>query len=116
MVWTGSWVAAAAAASDEARANDRPQTGIYTGNREADAIIFAQHVDLGGLPVFADAVQVVLGNQEHAFGLPPTAASAAVERAMAAGVERVLSDGASPGEAMAQAQQEAQAAIDRAAH
>jgi hypothetical protein len=35
---------------------------------------------------------------------------------MAAGVERVLSDGASPGEAMAQAQQEAQAAIDRAAH
>lgn len=114
MVWTGSWVAAATAASAEAHANDRPQTGIYTGNREADAIIFAQHVDLHGLPVFAQAVQVVLDNQEHAFGLPPSVASTAVERAMAGGVERVLSDGAPPAQAMQQAQQEAQAAIDAA--
>lgn len=116
MVATDTWVAAAKARQEDSEKNDKPQTGVYTGNSEADQIIFDQYVDVSGLPKsFQEAVQTVLENQPNAIGSAPSPAASEFQKAMTDGVNRVLSGEATPEEAMQQAQQEAQDAIDSAA-
>ena len=112
MVATDTWVAAAKARQEDAEKNNKPQTGVYSGNQEADQIIFDKYVDLSDMPVFEAAVKAVLDNQANAFGWPPSPGAAGFQQAMTDGVNRALSGGATPEDAMAQAQQEAQDAID----
>jgi multiple sugar transport system substrate-binding protein len=114
MVATDTWVAAAKARAEDAEKNDKPQTGVYSGNREADQIIFDQYVDLSDMPVFEKAVQAIIDNQENAFGSAPSPGAAGFQQAMIDGVNRVLSGSATPEEAMQGAQQDAQDAIDSA--
>ncbi len=114
MVATDTWVAAAKARQEKAATDKKPQTGVYSGNREADKIIFEQYVKLDDMPNFKNAVQVVLDTQEHAFGSAPSPAAAEFQQAMTDAVNRVLSGGASAQDAMKQAQQDAQDAIDSA--
>jgi multiple sugar transport system substrate-binding protein len=114
MTAADTWVQAAQMRTDAAVEEGVPATGTFTGNREADETIFSEVVQLDDYPVFADAVQVVLENQQNAFGLPPSPAGAEVRTAWETGVTSALG-GADPAEAMGAAQQEAQDAIDAAA-
>jgi multiple sugar transport system substrate-binding protein len=110
-----TWVAAAEARAEKRKADGQPFTGVYTGNEVADEKIFGEIVDLGDTPVFDDAVKTVLEAQESAFSMPSSPAGAEFKTAWEGAVNRVLSGQQSPADAMRQAQQEAQTALDNAA-
>jgi len=109
-----TWIAAAEARAETRAAEGAPNTGVYTGNQAADDVIFSEIVDLSEMPTFEAAVQVVVDNQQNAFGMPPSPAAAAFQTAYQDAVNEVL-EGSDAAEAMASAQEEAQAAIDEAA-
>jgi len=110
-----SWIAAAKVRADKAAAEGTPQTGVYSGNTDADAYIFANLVDLSAMPTFQKAVQVVLDTQDSAFGLPPDPAASQVDQEFRNAVADVLSGGQDPAAALQAADQRAQQAIDEAA-
>lgn len=114
MVSTDAWVAAANARAAERAADDLPFTGVYTANREADDEIFSSIVDLADHPNFEAAVQLVVDNQESAFGWPPSPAAEEFQQALTTAVNSALT-GADPAAALQTADEEAQSAIDAAA-
>lgn len=109
-----TWIAAAEARAETRAEEGSPNTGVYTANAEADDVIFNEIVDLSDMPTFETAVQRVVDTQQYAFGLPPSPAAAAFDSAWRDAVNEVM-NGADPQQAMAAAQQQAQAAIDAAA-
>jgi multiple sugar transport system substrate-binding protein len=109
-----TWVRAAQARADARAAEGLPFTGVYTANTVADDQIFSQIVDLSATPTFQEAVQVVLDTQDAAFATPPSPAGAEVEQAWRAAVDQALTGGMAAADALAQADQEAQSAIDQA--
>jgi multiple sugar transport system substrate-binding protein len=115
MTETESWVAAGEARAEERAADGLPHTGVYSGNQEADEIIFGEQVDLSEYPSLQEAVQVVLDVQEHAFALPPSPAAQEFANAWTTAATAVI-NGEGEAEAELQAAQETvQAAIDAAA-
>lgn len=110
-----TWVAAAEARAEKRKSEGQPFTGVYTGNEVADEKIFGEIVDLGETPVFDEAVKAVLEAQESAFSMPSSPAGSEFKTAWEGAVNRVLSGQQSPADAMRQAQQEAQTALDNAA-
>jgi multiple sugar transport system substrate-binding protein len=115
MTSTDAWVASAEARAEQREADGLPNTGVYTANSEADEIIFNDIVDLSEFPALDEAVQTVLEVQDSAFGLPPSPASSEFVTAMNDAVNRALTGDVSIEDALAQADQEAQDAIDGAA-
>jgi multiple sugar transport system substrate-binding protein len=113
MVSTDAWVAAAEARLEERTADGLPSTGVYTGNREADEIIFSEYIALDDFPQFEAMVQTVLEGQETAFGWPPSPAGQEFQDAMQDAVNRALT-GEDIATVLQQADEEAQAAIDSA--
>lgn len=113
MTHADTWIAAAESRAATRAEAGEPNTGVYTGNADADDVIFSELVDLSDMPVFERAVQTVIDNQENAFGLPPSPASAEFESAWQDAVNEVMT-GADPATALETAQQEAQSAIDSA--
>ena len=109
-----SWIAAAKARVEARAAEGKAFTGLYTGNRVADETIFNELVQLDDKPVFAAAVQAVRDAQESAFSMPASPAGAEFRTAWQGAANRVLEGRQPPAEALAQAQQEAQAALDAA--
>ena len=89
-------------------------TGTYTGNSVADEVIFGELVQPSGDAKFDDAVQVILSVQDAAFSIPANPAGAELRQAWTDAVNRVLNGEQSAQEALDQAQQEAQAALDAA--
>jgi multiple sugar transport system substrate-binding protein len=114
MVSTDAWVAAAEARQEERTAEGLPSTGVYTGNVEADEIIFGEIVDLAEFPQFQEMVDVTLEGQATAFGFPPSPAGQEFQDAVNDAVNRVISGDADVATALADADAEAQAAIDSA--
>ncbi len=114
MTTADAWIAAAKTRAADRASEGKPNTGVYTANREADKVIFGELVDLSDMPTFAAAVDAVLQSQEQAFALPSSPAAAEFEQAWRGAVEAVLNEGADPAEALATADQEAQRAIDDA--
>jgi multiple sugar transport system substrate-binding protein len=110
-----SWVKAAEARAKARAAEKKPYTGTYTGNVVADQTIFGELVKPSGNASLDAAVQVVLKAQESAFALPSSPAGEEFLKAWEAAVNRVLSGDQKPAEALAQAQEEAQKALDAAA-
>lgn len=110
-----TWIAAAQARVDKRKAEGTAFTGVYTGNEVADEKIFGELVRLDDNPVYDAAVKGVLAAQESAFSLPASPAGAEFQTAWQDAVNRVLSGQQSPADAMKQAQQEAQTALDSAA-
>jgi multiple sugar transport system substrate-binding protein len=111
MTETEAWIAAA-----EARISERGGgmfTGILTGNVEADEQI-REMVEPSGSEVWDSAVEATYLANDNTFAMPPMPAGDEFETAWQDGVNRVLNGQASPEEAMAQAQEEAQAALDEA--
>jgi multiple sugar transport system substrate-binding protein len=114
MTATETWVAAAEARRDQRAEDGLPNMGVYTANHEADDIIFSEIVDLSEWPALEQAVQTVIEHQEHAFALPPSPAAAQFQDAWTSAANGALG-GDDPAQALEQAQQEAQSAIDAAA-
>jgi multiple sugar transport system substrate-binding protein len=114
MTDSASWIAAAQARAAARKAAGKPFTGVYTGNKKADETIFNQIVQPTGNPAFDTAVKTVLSAQENAFTTPTLVAGEEFKTAWSDAVNRVLSGQQKPADAMAQAQKEAQAALDKA--
>lgn len=108
-----TWVAAAEARAEGRSKEGLPNTGVYSGNKEADEVIFGETVDLTDTPALDEAVQTVLDTQDHAFGLPPSPAAAAYTEAWTAAVNEVL-EGGDPAAELESANHQSQEAIDAA--
>ena len=115
MTTSDTWIAAAQARADKRRSEGKPFTGVFTGNEVADKKIFGDVVSLSDSPVFDKAVKGVLSAQDSAFSMPSSPAGSEFRTAWQDAVNRVLSGQQSPADAMKQAQQEAQTALDNAA-
>jgi multiple sugar transport system substrate-binding protein len=108
-----TWIVAAKARLAVSRKNHVAFTGLYTGNRVADAKIFAT-LYKPSHTVFDQAVKTVLAAQPHAFVLPASPAGAEFQSAWTDAVNRVLTGQQSAAASLHQAQRQAQAAIDAA--
>lgn len=112
MTGVDAWEAAAQARLDLREKDDKPFTGLLTGNAEADAMIEGM-VTSGGEP-WDTAVAAMYEANQHTFALPANPADAEFETAMQDAVNAVLSGEAEPADALAEAQQVAQQALDEA--
>jgi multiple sugar transport system substrate-binding protein len=109
-----SWFAAAKVRADKRAADGEAFTGVYTGNKLADEKIFGELVTEQSAGAYFPGVQLVQSTADVAFSLPPTAAAEEFTRIWQEAVNRVLNEGVSSTDAMTQADQEAQSAIDGA--
>lgn len=114
MTHPDTWYAAA-----QERANIRAEagttyTGTYTGNLLADERIFGELVQPSGNEAFDHGVEVILEVQDASFSIPANPAGAEVRQAWIDAVNRVLNGEQTAEDALSQAQEEAQAALDEA--
>jgi multiple sugar transport system substrate-binding protein len=114
MTATDTWVAAAEERARLRAESGATNTGVYTGNSAADEIIFNEIVEPDTNEIFDNGVSVALEVMDHAFSIPPNPAGAEFRQAWMDAVNRVLNGEQTAEEALAQAQQEAQAALDEA--
>jgi multiple sugar transport system substrate-binding protein len=114
MTSTESWVAAAKARAQARADAGLPYTGTYTANEEADQQIASEVWKPSGNEALDAGVQVLSDVQAAAFSLPPSPAGAEVKQAWMDAAQRVLNGEQSAADALARAQEEAQAAIDAA--
>ena len=115
MVSTDAWVTAAETRKAQREEEELPFTGVYSGNSEADEIIFGELVDLSDFPSFEAGVQAVLEAQENAYAIPNSPAAEEFRQIVLDAVDQALTGAATPEEALNAAQEEAQAALDAAA-
>ena len=113
MTETDSWVAAA---EERVRLREKDGglfTGVLTANEEADAAI-QDMVPTDDTSVWADAVAAMYEANEHTFSMPANPAGDEFEQAWQDEVNKVLTGDKEPAEAMADAQEAAQQALDEA--
>jgi multiple sugar transport system substrate-binding protein len=109
-----TWYAAAKVRADKRKADGEAFTGVYTGNTVADQKIFGDLVTQQTAGNYWDGVQLVLSTSDVAFSLPPTPAAEEFTTIWQNAVNNVINKGADPTQALAQADKEAQDAIDAA--
>jgi len=107
-----SWYAAAKVRADARAADKEPFTGVYTGNIKADERIFSELVTEQSAGAYLPGVKLVQETADVAFSMPPVAAAEEFKRIWQEAVNRVLNQGVSAQDALTQADQEAQDAID----
>ena len=112
---TEAWVAAAEARAEKRAADGEAFTGIFTANRVAEDSILGELVTEETAGNFFEGVQLVQEVADEAYSLPAIPAAAEFDRTWRAAVEDVMSNGTPAADALAQADQEAQDAIDSAA-
>ncbi|MRG59680.1 extracellular solute-binding protein [Agromyces sp. CFH 90414] len=105
-----AWQAAADARLSAREAEGKPFTGILTGNTVADEAI-REMVTSGGEP-WDSGVTAMYEANDHTVALPANPADAEFEDAMQNAVNSVLNGEATPEEALAEAQETAQQALD----
>jgi multiple sugar transport system substrate-binding protein len=111
MTQTSSWVKAAQERVRLRKKDGGLFTGVLTGNLQADTKIQAM-VKPSGDRKWDQAVAATYAANDHAFSMPANPAGQEFETAWQDGVNRVLNGQQSPEQAMKQAQQEAQKALD----
>lgn len=109
-----TWVAAAEASKRDRERGGGVYTGTYTANEEADERIFAEVYEPTGQESLDRATQVALDVQDAAISDPASPAGAEVLTAWEDAILRVLEGEQTAQEALAQAQQEAEDAIQEA--
>ena len=109
-----SWYAAAKVRADKRAADKAPFTGVYSGNKLADEKIFGELVTEQSAGAYLPGVQLVQQTSDVAFSLPPIAAAEEFQRIWQEAVNRVLNENVSAQDALTQADEEAQSAIDAA--
>jgi len=113
MTMTSSWVKAAQTRVSKRSTEGGMFTGVLTGNTEADEKIRAM-VKPSGDQKWNQAVETTYAANDHTFSLPANPAGEEFETAWQDAVNRVLNGQQSPEEAMKQAQEEGQKALDTA--
>jgi multiple sugar transport system substrate-binding protein len=108
-----AWTTASQARADARAAEGQPYTGTYTANEEADQIIFNEIMQPTGT-VFDEGIQTVLDIMPIAISIPGNPAANEFKQAWMDAVNRVLNGEQTAQEALDQAQEEAQAALDDA--
>jgi multiple sugar transport system substrate-binding protein len=111
----GAWEFAGAKRMAVRRAANPPQafTGLYTANAVADKKLYEDvYHSTGGSADYDQAVKILVNDSKYGFELPPTPAGAQFATAYNNAVQRVLTGQQSIKAALAQAQKEAQAAIN----
>jgi len=111
MTQTSSWVKAAQERIRLRKKDGGLFTGVLTGNVQADTKIQAM-VKPSGDRKWDQAVAATYAANDHAFSMPANPAGQEFETAWQDGVNRVLNGQQTPEQAMKQAQQEAQKALD----
>ncbi|MHA7132948.1 ABC transporter substrate-binding protein [Oerskovia turbata] len=114
MTEADSWHAAAKARFDTRTAEGKPFTGLLTGNDVADDKIREDFVKPTGDAVWDAAVEATYAANDHLFYSPANPADVAFKKAWQGAVNRVIGGEQEPAPALAQAQQEAQKALDAA--
>jgi multiple sugar transport system substrate-binding protein len=109
-----AWLAAARIRAANAQKSGQPFTGLYTANKVADERIL-NDVYESSSPQYDKAVKLLNKVQDDAITWPASPAGAQVQQALSDAITRVLNGSQSPQQALAQAQSEAQKAIDAAA-
>jgi multiple sugar transport system substrate-binding protein len=109
-----TWFAAAKVRADKRAADGEAFTGVYTGNTLADDRIFGELVTEQSAGAYFPGVQLVQETADLAFSLPPVPAAEEFQRIWQGAVNAVVNEGADPTQALTQADQEAQDAIDSA--
>jgi multiple sugar transport system substrate-binding protein len=96
------------------RAANPPQafTGLYTANAVADKKLYEDVYHATGNAAYDDVVKYLVNASKYGFELPPTPAGSQFTNAYNSAVQRVLTGQQSIKAALAQAQKEAQQAID----
>lgn len=112
MTLVDTWKAAAQSRLDLRTKDNKPFTGILTGNEQADEVIQSM-LTTGGQP-WDSGVKAVYEANDNNFSLPANPAGEEFKKAWQDGVNRVLNGQMQPQESMDRAQQEAQAALDKA--
>lgn len=112
MTATDSWVAAAEERLRMREESDQPPAGVYSGNLEADEIIFGDLLQTTGNERMDQALEVILEVQDNAFSIPGNPAGAEFRQSWIDAVNRVLNGEQTAEESLNQAQEEAQAALD----
>jgi multiple sugar transport system substrate-binding protein len=108
----GAWEFAGKKRYDARKAAGQAFTGLYTANALADKKLYEDIYHATGNPAYDDAVKYLVNAPKYGFELPPTPAGAQFSNAYNSAVQRVLTGQQSIKAALAQAQKEAQAAID----
>jgi multiple sugar transport system substrate-binding protein len=108
-----SWLAAAKKRLDARKASGRTFTGLYTANAAADRKVYEDVYQSFGKVQFDEAVKILVNDAKYGFELPPTPGGAQFQQAYIDAINRVLTGAQSVKAALAQAQKEAQAAIDK---
>jgi multiple sugar transport system substrate-binding protein len=114
MTATPTWIAAANARADARAAANKPFTGVFTANKAADEQIFSTIVKPTGTSAFDEGTKTVLDVQDKSFVIPTSRAGAEFQKAWMDAVNRALNGQQSPEDALKQAQQDAQSALDAA--
>jgi multiple sugar transport system substrate-binding protein len=113
MTKTDTWIKAAEARIAARKKDGGLFTGLLTGNVEADEQIQGM-IEPSGEQKWDTAIEKTYEANENTFALPANPAGEEFEAAWQDGVNRVLNGQQEPAEAMAQAQEEAQSALDEA--
>ena len=113
MTMTESWVKAAQERADIRAKEDKPFTGVLTGNAEADEKIQEMTGSIED-PKWAAGVAAMYEANENTFSFPANPAGSEFETAWQDAVNRVLNGQQEPQAALDQAQEEAQKVLDEA--
>jgi multiple sugar transport system substrate-binding protein len=113
MTATDTWVKAAKERIALREQEGGTFTGLLTANAEADEKIRGL-IEPSGVAKWDEAVEAIYEANEHTFSMPANPAGDQFETAWQDAVNRVLNGQQEPAEALAQAQEEAQAALDAA--
>lgn len=112
MTTVDAWKAAAQARLDLRDKDGKPFTGVLTGNDEADTAI--QAMTTATKEPWKSGVDAMYAANDNTFALPANPADAEFKTAWQDAVNRVLNGQQDPQDALDQAQDEAQAALDEA--
>ena len=107
-----AWLFAGKKRYDARKAAGQAFTGLYTANAVADKRLYQDIYHATGNPAYDDAVKYLVNASNYGFELPPTPAGAQFPNAYNSAILRVLTGQQSIKAALAQAQSEAQAAIN----
>jgi multiple sugar transport system substrate-binding protein len=109
-----AWIEAARTRAEMRAETGEAFTGVYSGNKVADETIFGELVTEESAGAYFEGVQLVQEVSENSFALPPNAAAEEFTRIWQEAVQRVMNDGVPAADALAEADQEAQDAMDSA--
>jgi multiple sugar transport system substrate-binding protein len=107
-----SWLSAAKKRYDARKAAGSTFTGLYTANTQADKKVYEDIYQSFGHPQFDNAVKILVNASKYGFELPPSPGGQQFVQAFTDAINKVLTGGASPRQALNEAQRVAQKAID----